>query len=397
MTSLKLPPIDTGKAQMAGLVIGGAALAAAVILGFTGRADGFFQSYLVSYLFWAGLSIGSLALLFLVHLAGGSWGALIVRPLEAAASAVPLFALLFVPIILGMGRLYPWTDAAYVASQPTVEAKTLYLNTAFFIVRAVIIFGIFTLGSLLYRNLSKRQDAESSGEGAARTGYRMKNLSGLWFVAYVLTMTFAAFDWAMSLTPTWFSGIYPGIIMASQVISALAAVILVMVNLARVNPTIDKLLTPKRLQDLGNLLMATTMFWAYTQVSQLIIQWSNNVVETATWYVVRLGPEWVGLSAFLLFFGFFAPFMILFSRWVKRTRRALSIVAIWALVVQCLNYYWFLVPAYGRTGFQVTLLDVLLLIGLGGIWVAVYARALAARNVVPANDPRLLKVVEHHA
>ncbi len=395
MSSLKLPPINTSKAQVGGLVVGAVALLIAVVLGFAGQAEGFFQSYLFTYLFWLGLSLGSLMLLFIVHLAGGSWGALISRPLEAAAGAVPLFALLFLPIIFGMKDLYPWTDAAYVAAEPTVAAKTAYLNTGFFIVRAVIIFAVFTLGAFLYRRLGKRQDDDAAT--SARTGYRMKNLGGLWVVVYILTMTFAAFDWAMSVTPTWFSGIYPGIIMASQVISALAAVILVMVNLARVNPTIDKLLTPKRLQDLGNLLMATTMFWAYTQVSQLIIQWSNNVVETATWYVVRLGPEWVGLSAFLLFFGFFAPFMILFSRWVKRTRRALSIVAIWALVVQCLNYYWFLVPAYGRTGFQVTLLDVLLLIGLGGIWVAVYARALAARNVVPANDPRLLKVVEHHA
>lgn len=395
MSSLKLPPINTSKAQVGGLVVGAVALLIAVVLGFAGQAEGFFQSYLFTYLFWLGLSLGSLMLLFIVHLAGGSWGALISRPLEAAAGAVPLFALLFLPIIFGMKDLYPWTDAAYVAAEPTVAAKTAYLNTGFFIVRAVIIFAVFTLGAFLYRRLGKRQDDDAAT--SARTGYRMKNLGGLWVVVYILTMTFAAFDWAMSVTPTWFSGIYPGIIMASQVISALAAVILVMVNLARVNPIIDKLLTPKRLQDLGNLLMATTMFWAYTQVSQLIIQWSNNVVETATWYVVRLGPEWVGLSAFLLFFGFFAPFMILFSRWVKRTRRALSIVAIWALVVQCLNYYWFLVPAYGRTGFQVTLLDVLLLIGLGGIWVAVYARALAARNVVPANDPRLLKVVEHHA
>ncbi len=395
MSSLKLPPVGTGKAQIGGLVVGAVALLVAVILGFAGHAEGFFQSYLFTYLFWLGISLGSLVLLFIVHLAGGSWGALISRPLEAAAGAVPLFALLFLPIVFGMRDLYPWTDAAYVAAEPTVAAKTAYLNTAFFIVRAVIIFAVFTLGAFLYRRLGKRQDDDSAT--SARTGYRMKNLGGLWVVVYILTMTFAAFDWAMSVTPTWFSGIYPGIIMASQVISALAVVILVMVNLARVNPTIDKLLTPKRLQDLGNLLMAVTMFWAYTQISQLIIQWSNNVVETATWYTLRLGPEWVGLSAFLLFFGFFAPFMILFSRWVKRTRRALSVVAVWALVVQCLNYYWFLVPAFGRAGFQVSLLDVLLLVGLGGIWVAVYARALAARNVVPANDPRLLKVVEHHA
>src|SRR5690606_13776237 len=142
--------------------------------------------------------------------------------------------------------------------------------------------------------------------------------------------------------PTWFSGIYPVIIMASQAITAIAFIIGVIVMLAERNASIDALLTPRRLQDLGNFLMAITMFWAYVQVSQLIILWSNNVVETASWYVVRLGPSWVGVSAFLLFFGFFAPFMILFSRWVKRKRRALIIVAIWSLFTQLLNYFWFI-------------------------------------------------------
>lgn len=395
MNALKLPPLDTGKLQLGSLVIGLIALAGAAVLGFT-QAGGFFQSYLIAYLFVLGLSLGSLMLLFVVHMAGGSWGALITRPLEAAASLVPMLALLFIPVLFAMKDLYPWTDPAYVAQWHMVEAKTSYLNTTFFIIRAVILFALWSLGAYLYRSMGRKQD-DSEGE-AGKTGYRMKNMAGLWIVIFILTMTFASVDWAMSLTPIWFSGIYPGIFIAGQVITALALIILTMVSLARTNPTIDRLLTPKRLQDLGNLLMAVTMFWAYTHISQLMIQWSNNISETASWYVVRLGPDWVGYSAFLLFFGFFAPFMILFSRWVKRKRRALSIVAVWALVVQALAMIWMIAPSLGRAGSPVSLTDVLLLIGMIGIWLALYARALGSRNVLPANDPRLVKVVsEHHA
>lgn len=393
MNALKLPPIDTSKLQMGGLAVGAIALIGAIILGFTGAGD-FFQSYLVSFIFFLGLSLGALMLLFTVHLAGGSWGAMIIRPLEAAAAVLPFMALLFIPIIFGMNDLFPWMNAAYVDSEPTVAAKTLYLNPAFFIIRAAILFGIWILGAHLYRSASRRQD-ESQGD-PGQTGYRMKNLGGLWIVIYILTMTFAAFDWAMSLTPVWFSGIYPSIIMSSQVISALALVIIVMVFLAKDNPTIDKLLTPKRLQDLGNMLMAVIMFWAYTHVSQLIIQWTNNIAETASWYVVRFDSGWMGVSVFMLFFGFFAPFFILFSRWVKRRRRALTIVAVWALLMQLLNTYWLLVPAFGRSGAEITLLDVLLLVGLGSIWLALYARALSARNVLASNDPRLVNVVVEH-
>jgi len=395
VNALKLPPIDTSKLQLGALVVGLIALAGAAILGFTTAGD-FFESYLMAFMFILGLSLGSLMLLFVVHLAGGSWGALIARPLEAAASLIPLLALLFIPIFFAMSDLFPWTDPEYVATWSMVEAKTAYLNVPFFIIRTVIVFALWTLGAFLYRSLSRKQDEAQADAG--RAGYRMKNMAGLWIVIYILTMTFAAIDWAMSITPTWFSGIYPGIFMASQVITALALVIITMVALARVNPMIDRLLTPKRLQDLGNLLMAVIMFWAYTHISQLIIQWTNNISETATWYYSRLGPDWVGFSAFILFFGFFAPFGILFSRWVKRKRRALSIVAVWALIVQVLNIFWMLAPSFERAGAQLTLIDILLLVGMVGVWLALFARALGARNVLPANDPRLVNVVaEHHA
>ncbi|MFO7544760.1 MAG: hypothetical protein R6W77_04620 [Trueperaceae bacterium] len=395
MSALDVNPPDTSRLQVGALAVGGIALVGAVILGFAGPG-GFFESYLIAFLFWLGLSLGALVMMVVQHMAGGSWGALISRPVEAAVSLIPLLALLFVPLLFGMRELFVWTDAAYLAENPIVDNKTAYLNVPFFIVRAVFFFGVWSLIAVLYRRLSRRQDQESADAG--RTGYRLKSMSGMWLVVYILTWTFAGIDWAMSVTPMWFSGIYPVILMASQAITAVAFIILVLVFLAGRNASIDALLTPKRLQDLGNFLMAFTMFWAYTQVSQLIILWSNNIVETASWYTVRFGPEWIGVSAFLLFFGFFAPFMILFSRWVKRKRRALAIVAVWALFVQLLNMFWFLVPAFERTGFALTLTDVLMVVGLGGVWLAAFARALTTRNVLPANDPRLVRVVaEHHA
>lgn len=395
MSGLQLTPPDTRRVQTVSLVVGLAGLALAIVFGI-GHPRGFFESYLLAFLFWLGLSLGSLVLLFIQHLAGGSWGALIARQLEAGAASLPVMALLFVPLLFGLHHVYVWTDAGYVAEHASVAAKTGYLNVPFFIVRAAIYFLIWAAAALLYRRLSQRQDADAAHSG--RLGYRMKNMAGVFVVIYILTMTLAGIDWAMSLTPTWWSGIYSVILMASQAITALALIIVTSVSLANRNDSIDRLLTPKRLQDLGNLLMAITMFWAYTQVSQLIIQWSNNVVETNTWYVLRFDPQWIGLSAFLLFFGFFAPFGILFSRWVKRKRRALRVMAVWSFLAQLVNLFWFVVPTFGRSGAQVTWLDLFLLVGVGGVWVALFARSLASRNVLPANDPRLLRAVgEHHA
>ena len=382
--------IDFRRGPMVALVLGAIGLIGGVLAGLSGT---FYQSYLLAFLFWVGLALGCLILLIVVHLAGGSWGALIQRPLEAGVSLLPVMALLFLPVLFGMNVLYVWTDAEFVANNPLMQAKTAYLNTPFFVVRAVVYFALWSLAGWLYLRGSARQDREPERSG--RIGYRLKNISGLWVVLYVLTMSFAGRDWAMSLTPLWWSGIYSVILMISQAITAIAFVILVMVLLASRSSRIDELLTSKRLQDLGNFLMAFLMFWAYTSFSQLIIIWSGNVTETNPWYVVRNQPEWIGVGAFLLAFGFFAPFVVLFSRWVKRKRLALATVAVWALVVQLVNLIWFVVPTFDRVGFPIALSDLLLLLGMGGVWLFFYLRRLGANPILPLHDPRL-KGAEHH-
>ncbi|MDE0098615.1 MAG: hypothetical protein OXM87_03220 [Truepera sp.] len=385
--------VNLGRLQPVVLGLGIIGIVGAVI-GLFISAEAFFQSYLFAFLFWLGLALGCLVLLLVVHVAGGSWGAVIRRPLEAGVSVLPLMALLFIPILLGVRSLYVWTGAEYLATHPTVANKVdLYLNIPFFISRAAAYFVMWVGGALIFLRLSSRQDAREAESG--RIGYQMKSMAGIWIVIYILTMTFAAVDWSMSLTPTWWSGIYGVIMMIGQAITGMAFIILVMVALARRNRQVNELLTAKRLQDLGNFLMAFTMFWAYTSFSQLIILWSNNTLETASWYTLRLGPGWNSVAAFLLFFGFFAPFLILFSRWVKRKRQALTLVAIWALVVQAINLFWFIIPTFERSGFQLSILDVALFVGIGGLWLWTFARSLGSRSILPLHDPRLAGVKHH--
>jgi len=373
------------------LLLGAGGLVAGVLLG----SDGvFYQSWLLAFLFWVGVSLGALALLSVGHMAGGSWSALIQRPLEASVSLLPIMALFFLPILFGMNVLYLWTDAAYVASHPLVAAKTAYLNTPFFIVRAGIYFALWLLAAWLFLRGSAKQDREA-GE-SARIGFRLKSQAGLWLVLYVATMTFAGRDWAMSLDPEWWSGIYSVIFMISQAITAMAITILTMVMLANRSARIDELLTEKRLQDLGNFLMAFLMFWAYVSFSQLIIIWSGNVSELAGWYSVRLGPGWLAVGGFLLAFGFLAPFVILFSRWVKRKRIALAGMAFWAIVTMVVNLVYFVVPEFERGGFPITVSDALIWLGIGGVWMFFYLRRLSAHPILPVHDPRL-KGAEHHA
>ena len=373
-----------GRAQSLATIVGVLGLVMAVILiPLSGGLSAFFQSYLVGFLFWVGLTLGCLALLMIQHLAGGPWGAIARRFLEAGASNIFMMAILVIPLLLGLKSLYVWTDPAYVAAHETVNLKTGYLNIPFFIVRTIIYFVTWSILVRLFQRWSQRQD-----EGDRAMTQQMKNAGALGILMFVVTMTFAAFDWGMSLTPEWFSGMYGVIFMIGQVISAVSLLILLLVAFREVEP-LPKVLTDLRLQDFGNFLMAFTMFWAYVQMSQLIILWSNNVVETNTWYVTRLESGWVWVSSFLLVFHFIAPFMILFSRWVKRKGRALVWVASWMILMRMVDIYWILVPTFERPGSSFRLLDVALILAFGGIWLSFFFRRLKSTPILPAHDPRI--------
>ena len=393
------PSIGVSRPLLVALVLGVAGVLLGALFGL--RAETFFGAYLMAFVFWSGVSVGALALLTVNHMAGGSWGALVRRPLEAMVAALPLTALFFVPVLFGVGALYPWSDAAYVAAHPLVEFKAGYLNHTWFAIRGIIYFVAWVLIAWFFLRNAREQDTRPAD--AARLAYRMRSVAGAALITYVITVTLAAVDWGMSLTPEWWSGIYGLIFMISQVICAMAITIVAMVWIANRDAEVDELLTWKRLQDLGNFLMAFIMFWAYVNVSQLIIQWSGNIVETNTFYVLRFDVEpWREIGVYLAVAGFALPFLILFSRWVKRQRAALVVMSLWALVNQAVHTYWYLAPEVGRTGLA-TVADVLVFVGLGGLWLAFVLRSLASRTLVPANDPRLkhapvpVRVADHSA
>ena len=381
--------------QLLGAGAGVAGLGALGLLGWLNGWEGLFQSYLLGFLIWTGLSLGCMIFLYVQHLAGGSWGALVRRPLEAGSMTIILMAVLFAPLILGVTTLFPWANAEYLASHPTVAAKTLYLNVPFFLARSAGYFVIWALGAFFFYKRAKDQD--DNPEKADRIGFSLKSAGGFWIVVHVMTVTFAMIDWSMSLTPVFFSGIYPVIYMIGQAIFAVCFAIFVTVWMAGRSAKVDELLTAKRLQDLGNFLMAFTMFWAYTSFAQLIILWSNNVTETNPYYVLRFGGLWRGLGLFLMFFGFFAPFLILFSRWVKRKRAALVTVAAWAVLVRLVDVYFFVVPDFERSGLQLTLADIGAVVGIGGLWLAVWGFFYGSRPPLPVNDPRLDDHHHNHA
>ena len=370
------------------LAVGGIALALCVVGAFIDPQQ-FFRSYLAAYIAWIAIPLGCWALLMLHHLVGGRWGFVIQRVLESAAQSFPLMAVLFVPILFGIQTLYPWARPEAVTADPVLQEKAGYLNIPFFIGRAVVYFAIWAGVSQLLSRWSLEQDRSGDTSLVAR----LQRLSGPGLVLYGLTVTFSAIDWLMSLEPHWYSTIYGMLYMVSYGLAGLAAVIVALYLLENEKPLVQ-VLAPERFQDLGNLLLALVMFWAYVNFSQFLLVWAENLAEEIPWYLQRLRGGWQWVALALVIFQFALPFLLLLARAVKCRARTLALVAAAILFMHWVDVIWMIEPSFYPGQFHFHWLDVVALIGIGGIWLAVFLTYLKSRSLVPLRDPRFAELLE---
>lgn len=381
-------PAGVNRFQQGALVIG-ALFTVVLLIGFFLDPNQFFRSYLFGFGFWAGISIGSLALLMLQHLTGGGWGLVIRRVLEAGTRTLPLVVILFVPILLGAHRIYSWTDAHEIAEHPVLQEKSKYLNLPFFTVRAAIYFAIWLGLAYFLNRWSLLQDRTADRKYTKN----MRVLAGPGMVLFVFTVTFAAIDWFMSLDWEWSSTIYGFIYVAAWALSALAFTIAVMAWLSKHEP-MNNVVAQLHFHDLGKLLLAFVMLWSYFAFSQFLIIWSGNLPEEISWYLPRIHGAWgaIALTVIVLHFAF--PFLFLLSRSLKRNAGKLVIVAVLILVMRLIDLFWMIGPNFTGQAFSFSWMDLAAPIGIGGLWLAVFAWALKQRALIPINDPLYETVLE---
>jgi len=351
----------------------------------------FVRSFLPVYMWMLSVTLGSLALAMVHQVSGGAWGVVIRRILGAASRTLPLLTILFIPIALGLHSLYPWADAAHVGEDPVLRWKQPYLNAPFFLVRAAIYFIIWNAIAFFLNKWSVEQDTTAD----PAVPRRMQLLSAGGLLAYGLTITFAAFDWLMSLEPHWFSTIYGVLVMGGQALSAMAFSIIVLAWLVRRHP-FNELITANHFHDLGNLMMGFTMLWAYFAFSQYLIIWSANIPEETEWYLHRTGHGWQYIALMLVLFHFAVPFFILLHRAIKRNAAMVSKVAALVLVMRLVDVYWLSAPAFAHgSETRVHWLDVALPIALALVWLGYFVYQLRGRALLPLHDPEFREALKH--
>jgi hypothetical protein len=382
------PPAELRRLSTRALIVG-VVFTVLLIIGALIDRKQFFQAYLVGFIFWAGITLGSLALLMLQHLTGGTWGLVIRRVLEAATRTLPLIIILFVPIILGIRQLYPWTNAALMSTTPALQQKVKYLNPSFFLIRAAIYFAFWSLLALLLNWLSLEQDRTAD----KNIRKRLQFVSGPGLGLLIISITFASVDWVMSLEPAWFSTIYGLIFVASWSLSALAFTIIVMSWLRKREPMI-RVAQPAHFHDWGNLLLTLVMLWTYFAFSQYLIIWSGNLPEETTWYVARKHGGWGVIAIAIVILQFAFPFLVLLSRAAKKSSERLALLAVLILLMRFVDAVWLIEPAFNQEHFHLSWMDAVAPIAMGGLWLAAFSWQLEKRALMPINDPQLEQALE---
>jgi hypothetical protein len=367
-----------------GLVAGIVGLATAAGLAWAGPGIGrFMQSWLVAFAFLLTITLGALFFVILQHLVRAGWSVVVRRLGEAMAMNLPLLAVLFLPLALTLPRVYEWAQPAAVAHDALLRGKSGYLNPAFFVGRWVVFFALWSFLAHYFWSRSVKQDAT----GEVKLTMAMERFAAPAVILFAVSLNFSSFDLLMSIDPHWYSTIFGVYIFSGGTVGFLALLSVVTALLQRTGRL--RGVTDDHWHDLGKLVFAFTVFWAYIGFSQYMLTWYANLPEETTWYAARQSGGWTTVTLLLLFGHFLVPFFLLLPRFVKRSPRLFGPVAAWMLVMHYADIYWLVMPRFSPGRVPLHPLDLVCVLGLGGLWLAAVAWRMRRVSLVPERDPRL--------
>jgi len=369
-----------------------AGVVGAVVLGVSALASSFtgggmtrfLHSYLVNYVFFVSLAIGALFFVMLQHVTRSGWSVVVRRLAEGVTTTMPLMAVLSLPLLFGIEHIYEWASADKSAADQLLQLKRPYLNVTFFVLRVVIYFVVWIGLARYFVKSSVRQD--STGDVASTL--RMQRVSAPAIIAFALTVTFFSFDFLMSLAPYWYSTIFGVYFFSGAFVGFLGFLVLSSFVVQRFG-LLSNAITAEHFHDMGKLVFAFVVFWAYIAFSQYMLIWYANIPEETGWFLVRQSSGWGWVSLALLFGHFLVPFVALISRYPKRRKHILVLGAVWVLLMHWIDIYWLVMPSVSPNRVPVHLLDLTCFAGVGMLFVAAAAHGLRNCSLIPERDPRL--------
>lgn len=353
------------------------------VVGYINTPERFFQSYLVAFAFVAATGLGAFFFVMVQFLTGSAWSVTVRRIMENIMFTLPFGALLFIPIAFGLKHIYPWMDPAVIAENPAIKAKTGFLSHDAFILRAYIYFAVWSLWIFSIYRQSTKQDTEKSKQQM----YVASRWSAPGLFLAVVVGTLAAYDWLMSLEPTWYSTIFGLYILSGGALTFFSIVTLVALGFRRAG-VLKHAITKEHYHDLGKWLFAMTAFYTYIAFSQYLLIWYANIPEETQWYRHRVVGSWFPIAIAMPFIRFIIPFFTLLCRPAKRSLNVIGLIAVWSIVVEIVDLYWIVMPVYYKNGPQLHWLDFATLAATVSICGLIFWSRFKKHKMVPVGDLR---------
>lgn len=372
------------------LLIVGVAGVLLSLAGFLFSPERSLGSYLVAFSFWISIALGALFFVMLHHLVGAVWSVVLRRLAESLMAALPAMVFLFIPLVLGLGHLYHWSQTGAAAGDALLQKKAPYLNGGFFYLRAAIYFAIWWV---LVRSLHKTSLAQDHGFDQNQIK-SFRRISAPGMILFAITVTFAAVDWLMSLNAHWYSTIF-GVYVFSGSLVAVTCFLTLIVLCLRQKGILAEEITIDHYHDLGKLIFAFTILWAYMAFSQYLLVWYSNVPEETSWFHHRWEGGWKSVSLLIVFGHFVVPFIALISRAAKRNLTLLGIICVWLLAMHWIDLYWIVIPNLSAREAALSWMDASTMFGVGGLTLWFIWKKLTSNPVLPVNDPMLAASITH--
>jgi len=393
-------PAELGRLRTLALGVGGIA-AIIVAVGAYFNTEQALRSWLLGFIFWSGLCFGSLGVLMLQYLTGGAWGVVVRRIVEAGSRTLPIVVLMFIPLAIGVytHNIYEWTHMA--PTEHAIEARGPFLTTWFWILRSFIYFAIWGVMVYLLNKWGADQDKTTTVEESRLILEKASRFSGPTMVIYSLVVTFAVVDWVMTLDPHWFSTMWGLLFVAGWALSCFCFCVVVLAYLLDKSP-MNGVLGKRHFHDLGKLMLALVMVWAYFNFSQFLIIWSGNIPEETGWYLTRWKGGWMYVAIALILFHFVFPYLLLLKRDLKRQASLLASIGGFILFMRLVDMFYQIGPSHRvapagleQGAFYISWMDIVAPIAVGGIWLWWFLGELMKRPIVPAKDPYFEEAIEH--
>jgi hypothetical protein len=380
-------------AQIDGRVLSGvtwAALAAGIVglIGSvvlsSGRMADFYFAWLTAYLYFLSIGLGALFFVLVLFVCRAGWAVAVRRVIENVMATLPMFIVLFIPIWIGRHELYSWTDPAEVAKNRLLQGKSSYLNEPFFLIRALFYFVAWGGLAVYFSGQSQKQDQT----GDERISRRLQAVAAPGIIVFSLTLTMASVDWLMALDPEWYSTMFGVYYFAGSLLAAFAFIVVAIVFI-QARGALQGVVTVEHLHDIGKLLFAFTVFWTYIAFCQYFLIWYGNIPEETSYFMQRSHGSWPAIGKALMVGHFAIPFFFLMPRATKRSVPALSAGALWLLVMHFMDIYWCVMPVHLHEGAHFGAIDAMVVLAVGGFFLAAFGWVCGRRALVPVRDPRL--------